>query len=77
MTKNYADKDYNQLTLDDMVDLGEAYSSEYYDYEVLKLILKENPDILHHARMWGWRDSQVGDDILRTAIKLELAFEKV
>ena len=76
MTKNYADKDYNQLTPDDMVDIGEVYPSKYYDYEVLKLVLKENPDILHHARMWGWGETQVGDDILSTANKLGLEFEK-
>lgn len=71
-----ATKTYNVLTPDDILEIDESFSEEFYHRDVLLKALEHNTDILHDARKWGWSDTEVRESLGEACDKLGLDFEK-
>lgn len=49
-------KSYNRITPDDILEVSDAFSEEFYNDGVLVRVIELEPEILHDARKWGWND---------------------
>lgn len=61
-------KDYEKITNDDLKEFREANGNERTIEEMEAVIQAHDPyrSLLHKARMWGWGDTEVRDEVYVT-----------
>lgn len=56
-------KSYNRITPDDILEVTEVYTADFYNDGVLLRVIERDFSILHDARKLGWNDADVRNKI--------------
>lgn len=71
-----ANKEYNKLTTDDILELNEIYGETFYTSgDALRVIEHYGYDILHDARKLGWNDWEVRERMYESMRSLRIDTE--